>query len=65
MLQCSFKTKIRFVRDSGEPMRDLWLDDAPAASLASPQPQCSGVPYPSNATVSATWQCHVAVPRGT
>lgn len=48
-LNFSFKSAIHFVRDTGEQMKDLWLDDAPAKALVSPQPRCSGVPFPADA----------------
>jgi len=51
-LHVTFKTTSEhFVPDTGVPPRDLWQGSGPApAALLNPQPQCSGSPYPPNAT---------------
>ena len=55
-LRVSFKTAEgakHFVPDRGVPPRDLWMDDGPAPpAYRSPQPLCSGVPYPAGANAS-------------
>ena len=51
VLRVAFKTREQFVADRGVLPRDLWKDAGPAPpTLLSPQPQCSGTPFPSNAT---------------
>ena len=51
LVHCAFKRAVHFVEDRGLPFLDLWLDEGPAPpAYRSPQPQCSGTPYPTNAS---------------